>query len=116
MAAGFAFTVGSLSMVGVPLLAGFIPKLYFATSAAGLGWQTWVVWLALAVSTVLNVLYFLYTVILIWLPSEENRSLRRRTWYHPLPTLVFAALNVAVGIFPGAVAAVIEQGFSLFCQ
>ena len=116
MAAGFAFTVGSLSMVGVPLLAGFIPKLYFATSALGLGYKTWVVWLALAVSTVLNVLYFLYTVILIWLPSEETYAPHPRRWSHALPMLVFTALNVAVGIFPGAIASVINQGFSLFCK
>ena len=33
-AAGVLFTIGALSMVGIPIFAGFIPKLYFATAAA----------------------------------------------------------------------------------
>ena len=76
-AAGVLFTIGALSMVGIPIFAGFIPKLYFATAAAATaGWQVWAVWLALGVSTVLNVLYFLYTAMLIWLPEETEHAQR----------------------------------------
>lgn len=36
-AAGCVFTVGALSMVGIPIFAGFIPKLYFAAAAFHMG-------------------------------------------------------------------------------
>lgn len=70
---GVLFTIGALSMVGIPIFAGFVPKLYFALAAFHMGWRTWVVLLALAVSTVLNVLYFLYAAILLWLPEQQER-------------------------------------------
>ena len=54
-AAGVLFTIGALSMVGIPIFAGFIPKLYFATAAAAtVGWRVWAVWLALAIPNVLS--------------------------------------------------------------
>ena len=77
-AAGVLFTIGALSMVGIPIFAGFIPKLYFATAAAAtVGWRVWAVWLALGASTVLNVLYFLYTAMLIWVPEETEHAQRQ---------------------------------------
>ncbi len=64
--AGAAFLVGSLSMVGIPMLAGFISKLLFATAALGAGSNKVLVTLiVLAVSTILNAVYFLHTVIRI---------------------------------------------------
>ena len=47
-------------MIGIPLLAGFAPKLYFSEAALGSDWfRLGVVLAALAVSTVLNALYYL---------------------------------------------------------
>ena len=37
-------------MVGIPIFAGFIPKLYFAAAAFHMGWRTWAVLLALALA------------------------------------------------------------------
>lgn len=39
---GVLFTIGALSMVGIPIFAGFVPKLYFALAAFHMGWRTWV--------------------------------------------------------------------------
>ena len=117
--AGFTFTVGALSMVGIPLFAGFIPKLYFATSAFGLGWKTWPVLLALAVSTVLNVMYFLYTTILIWLPGEEGDHIHSRVMPQVgtiVPAALLAGFNLMVGIHSSALTALFTQGIDLFCQ
>lgn len=72
VAAGVLFTAGALSMVGVPLFIGFIPKLQFAQAAFALTWEKWPVLLALAVSTLLNVLYFLYTAMVLWLPQKDG--------------------------------------------
>jgi len=117
--AGFTFTVGALSMVGIPLLAGFIPKLYFALAAFGMGWRTWVVLLALTVSTILNVMYFLYTTILIWLPGEERTHVHERVRPRMgtvCPAMLLAGLNLLVGIHSAALAALFTQGIDLFCQ
>ena len=65
--AGVTFTIGALSMVGVPLLAGFTSKLLFAEAALDDSMAyTAVTLIALAISTVLNVIYFLRTVITIY--------------------------------------------------
>ena len=73
--AGIAFTIGSLSMIGIPLLAGFPPKLYFSTGAIQGNWfQLGVVLTALAVSTVLNALYYLPAVINMWTPKKSQET------------------------------------------
>lgn len=118
--AGLFFTVGALSMVGVPIFAGFIPKLYFATSAFGLGWRTWAVLAALAISTILNVMYFLYTAILIWMPETED-SPRHYQKIRPrfsavFPTAVLVALNLFIGLSSIPLRTLFTQGMDLFCQ
>ena len=114
-AAGVLFTIGALSMVGIPIFAGFIPKLYFATAAAAtVGWRVWAVWLALGVSTVLNVLYFLYTAMLIWVPEETEHAQRPKR-FSPLPTAGLAAMNLAVGLGSAAVTELFAMGMGLFC-
>ena len=108
-------TVGTLSMVGIPIFAGFIPKLYFAAAAFHMGWRTWAVLLALALSTLLNVLYFLYTTLLLWVPEAGEKRDRRLKWA-AVPGLVFAALNIAVGLRSYGLMDLFRQGMDLFCQ
>ena len=115
VAAGVLFTAGALSMVGVPLFIGFIPKLQFAQAAFALTWEKWPVLLALAVSTLLNVLYFLYTTLLLWVPEAETERTRRLRWAS-VPGLVFAALNIAVGLRSYGLMDLFRQGMDLFCQ
>ena len=112
-ASGVLFTVGALSIVGLPLLAGFIPKLHFASAAAQLGWQTWVVWLALAASTILNVLYFLYTVMLLWLPAPEDTHEPHHTWVRTIPAFCLMAINLTMGLRPQWWTALLSRGMEL---
>lgn len=112
--AGVVFTIGSLSMVGIPLFAGFIPKLYFALASFQMGWRTWAVLAALAISTLLNVLYFLYTTLLLWLPETQAQPVRRRC-AAAIPCFVFAALNLAMGLGSTGLMRLLEQGMALFC-
>lgn len=73
-AAAFGFTVGALSMVGVPLFAGFVSKLLF--SVAAIRSQNLFILLAvlsaLAVSTLLNALYFLRTVMTLYVSNKPQ--------------------------------------------
>ena len=102
-------------MVGIPIFAGFIPKLYFAAAAFHMGWRTWAVLLALALSTLLNVLYFLYTTLLLWVPEAETEHTRRLRWVS-VPGLIFVALNIAVGLRSYGLMDLFRQGMDLFCQ
>lgn len=116
--AGVIFTAGALSMVGVPLFIGFIPKLQFAQAAFSLTWQKWPVLLALAVSTLLNVLYFLYTAMVLWLPQKEGAVLRGETpaWYKMIPAAALLVIGLAIGVHSAPLTALLQQGFGLFCQ
>ena len=71
--------------------------------------------LALALSTLLNVLYFLYTTLLLWVPEAGEKRDRRLKWA-AVPGLVFAALNIAVGLRSYGLMDLFRQGMDLFCQ
>lgn len=76
--AGAGFLVGSLSMVGIPLFSGFISKLQFMDAGASLTYEKMFPSLVvLGVSTILNAIYFMKTVIRIYTPEE--RLLASRT-------------------------------------
>ncbi len=65
--AGVAFVIGALSMIGIPLFAGFPSKLFFSTGALHSDYfRMPLVLIALAVSTALNALYYLPVCINIW--------------------------------------------------
>lgn len=70
--AGVAFVIGALSMIGIPLFAGFPSKLFFSTAAIHSDYfRMPVVLIALAISTALNALYYLPVCINIWRTKEE---------------------------------------------
>ena len=75
--AGVAFTVGSLSMVGVPLFSGFISKLLFSQAAVQNHAKMLPALIVLGISTILNAIYFMKTVIRIYTPVDETAYLSR---------------------------------------
>ncbi len=116
--AAAAFTVGALSMVGIPIFAGFVPKLLFAISAFGHGAMTYVVLIALAVSTILNVLYFLRTLINIYSPPIVERERRTIPFSvskaFSVTVLIMAAVNLAVGLHSQPIVSLFEKGMDVF--
>jgi len=74
--AGIGFFVGSLSMVGLPLFGGFISKLLFATASVENPHKMLPTLIVLAISTVLNAVYFLRTVIRIYRPAADKETLQ----------------------------------------
>ena len=73
--AGLGFTVGALSMIGIPLFGGFVSKLYFASAAVPTG-MTAMILLTIALSTVLNALYYVPALLAIWVkPPAEDEAL-----------------------------------------
>lgn len=116
--AGIAFTVGALSMIGVPLFAGFISKLYFAMAAVEMtGPRLVLVLAALAISMILNAMYFLPSVIAIWTrPKEDGEGASKKAQISPtlaLAMVLFIVVNLVLGIGYRPIIDVMKQGIEL---
>lgn len=75
-AAGRTFIISSLSMIGIPILAGFSSKLLFGVAAVDSGsWRTVIaVMVVLAVSSLLNAMYFIRTMVRIYTDPEREKT------------------------------------------
>ena len=118
--AGVAFTVGSLSMVGLPMFSGFISKYLFATAAMSASpKKVFLTLIVLAVSTILNAIYFIHTVVTIYTPAEETDAEQERRHWHEKPwvtisLVIFIGLNFVLGIFSQPVVELITRGLRMF--
>ena len=113
--AGLFFLLPSLSMIGIPIFAGFSSKLFFAMAAADRGGiKLILVMLALAASSLLNALYFMRTLIRIYTPSDPPKERVRHHLDYNIPMLALTLANLAMGLFSGVFAALIGQGFAMF--
>ena len=125
--AGVAFTVGSLSMVGIPMFSGFISKLLFAQAAMGHDRKMLPTLIALAISTVLNAVYFMKTVIRIYTPVPESAAIvsqrptvecRRVNWKEQpaksVSLVFFILLNLLLGLNSEPLLHLIEAGLGMF--
>ncbi|MCD8019237.1 MAG: sodium:proton antiporter [Clostridiales bacterium] len=115
--AGVAYTVGAMSMIGIPLFAGFVSKYLFASAAMTAGHKTLVAWIVLAISTVLNTIYFMRTVLTIYhpVPKEERQP------HGMMPSRIetaaaigMIALNIGLGVASTPVIRAIETGLAMF--
>lgn len=141
--AGIGFAVGSLSMVGFPMLSGFISKLLFATSALQSPHKMLPTVIALAVSTVLNAVYFLRLVITLYtIPAKEQENSReegqvlglsrgmeqageepaepkeyitsKSSGNFRLAVVSFILLNLVLGLYSQPIVAAIGNGLAMF--
>ena len=116
--AGAAFTVGALSMIGIPFLSGFIVKLTYAEAAIAWGGHRMLIVLAvLAASTMLNAAYFGRTVVTLF-RLEENSIAEQPRWHggfcFALACAVLTAVTVALGVASQPVLTVLRQGLDMF--
>lgn len=120
--AGAAFTVGSLSMVGFPMFAGFISKILFAQAAFESRHKMILAVTALAVSTILNTVYFLKTVIRIYTP-EKKAVLAEKNFRcvkisdQPAKSAVlicFIILNLILGLCSEPLIIMFQNGLGMF--
>ena len=115
--AGIGFTVGSLSMVGLPAFAGFISKILFAQAALNNVRKMLPVLIVLGISTILNAIYFLKTVLRIYTPVETS-------YYKPLlikdqklysvVIIMFVIINFILGLLSGSITNWITLGLEMF--
>ncbi len=113
--AGVFFTISALSMVGIPVFAGFSSKLQFGlASLGGSSTKVILVMLTLAISSMLNALYFIRTVIRIYTddPRTDIRT-HHGLGYH-VPMLVLTACNLFFGLFSWVMVNLIRTGLTMF--
>ena len=114
---GFAFSVGAMSMIGIPLFAGFVTK--FSLTRALLGcasWKLWVGILALVLSTVLNALYYIPVISLLFGRRGDNRFTGtgpHRDAACLVAIIVFIVLNFLLGTCSEPITRLIETGLSV---
>ena len=116
--AGIGFVVGSLSMVGIPLFAGFTSKVYFAKAALGASTAKEITTLiALAISTILNAMYFVRMTLSVYTPlmneQYEDRDFRPGFTYR-FAMLVFILIVLVLGILSNPIFDWISRGLSQF--
>ncbi len=115
--AGAAFMAGSLSMVGVPLFSGFISKLLFSQAAVQVEGKMLASLIVLGISTVLNAIYFMKTVIRIYTPVQ-NPDYTGITFSqmkgYTVVLVCFIVLNIILGVSSQPVVNLIEQGLAMF--
>ena len=116
--AGIGYTIGALSMIGIPLLAGFISKVYFATASVYSSGKMAAVLIILGVSMVLNALYFLPSVIAIWTPvkEDEKKPALPISPAFAVSVVGFIALNLILGIFYRPITHIIQMSLDLLVQ
>lgn len=105
-----AFSVGALSMIGVPPTAGFVSKWFIIAGAFQL--QSYFVLFVLTVSTALNAAYFLPIIYrAFFLPEDHPPPYEHREapWPMVLALCITATLTLAFFFFHAPVVA-LEQG------
>lgn len=117
--AGFAFTVGALSMIGIPGFMGFISKLLFAISSMVVPNKILLTMAALAISTLLNTLYFFRTVMRIYTPAPQSPFAEQRVMLNhqlgfAIAAFAFIIINVVCGLQSQPIVDLLTQGLSLF--
>lgn len=89
-----AFTIGALSMIGLPPAAGFISKWYLLLGA--LDTAQWVAVIALVLSTLLNAAYFIPIVYAAYFKPEKTEAAHGEA---SLPILVPLLITAAMTLF-----------------
>lgn len=88
-----AFTVGALSMIGVPPTAGFVSKWYILSGS--LQADNYVAIFTIIASTVLNAAYFMPIVFIAWFSQEDSAPTAN---HGEAPLAMVIALTVTAGL------------------
>ena len=104
------FTVQLLSLAGIPLTAGFVAKFYVL--AAGVGAYLWLMVIALVVSSVIGLYYYLRLIVTMFLPVLDSKEIVERvalTWAEGTTLAVLGAIVLWLGVYPGLFIDVIQS-------
>jgi len=117
--AGVAFTVGALSMMGIPFFAGFVSKFYLAGAAVQGNTGVWVTLAVLAVSTFLSSLYYFPVIMRIFSKREtfteevvlpEKYGVRANNFSAAATLVILIVANIALGVMFAPLLRMLEAG------
>lgn len=111
--AGAGFALGAFTMIGVPLLSGFGSKYMLAMAGMESSRKMWFVLIALAVSTLLNAMYFIKVLMTIYTKTDESIVRVKNGFNYTFGVSAFIILNLFVGVFYQRVVDILATGLAL---
>lgn len=119
--AGAGYVASALSMVGIPGFAGFISKVMFAQASLNNSFYAVTVLSALAISTLLNAIYFMRVMIVIYTPLSMEEKAQGKAYtaianhrLYAIAIIGFIIVNLIIGIAVPFVSNIITSGLALF--
>jgi len=110
-----AYGVGALSMIGIPLFAGFATKYSLVGAAIGLtGWRQPVAVAAIIISTVLTAVYYIRVVAVLFSISGHPVKKHLDTMEGKIALSVLIVSNFIIGLSIDGLTSVIEHGLQTF--
>ncbi|MBE5799744.1 MAG: sodium:proton antiporter [Clostridiales bacterium] len=114
-----AFSLGAINLVGVPLLSVFMTKVTLVQAAIDVGGRHMgLVLIAVAISTLLNAVYFLGTTVNLFTPTKEGDEVFKPTVRkNPFTTaglIGLMALNIAMGLLSQPFLSALTEGLKNF--
>ena len=114
-----AFSLGAINLVGVPLLSVFMTKITLVQAAIDVGGRHMgLVLVAVAISTLLNAIYFLGTTVNLFTPTKEGdevlRPTVRKNPFTSVGLIGLIALNLAMGLLSQPFLSALAQGLKNF--
>ena len=108
------YTLGALSLTGVPLFCGFVSKWRLLTASLGAGTAAGTVGAgALLISAFLCAMYTLTISVRAFFPYADTDtsgpSVREADWRMLVPIVLFTVLNLALGVCSGPVIALLSR-------
>ena len=107
----FAFFLATLSMAGLPPMAGFVGKWYLSIASWNAGF--WWILLVLAFSAVLNLAYFLPITIRAFLRPYNGTSYKVNHLLLTVPPILTAIGTVLLGLWPAIPYGPLDIGSSI---
>ena len=118
MWAGIGFAVGALSMIGIPLFAGFVVKYNLALAALATNRRAVVALIALVISTVLNAIYYIPALMVLFKKTDKTKKIQFFGTEVDTPFIisngVFIICNFILGIMSPIFIALITFGLAMF--
>ena len=114
-----AFSLGAINLVGVPLLSVFMTKVTLVQAAIDVGGRHMgLVLIAVAISTLLNAVYFLGTTVNLFTPTKEGDEVLkptvRKNPFTAIALIGMIALNIAMGLLSQPFLSALAEGLAKF--
>ena len=114
-----AFSLGAINLVGIPLLSVFMTKITLVQAAIDVGGRHMgLVLIAVAISTLLNAVYFLGTAVNLFTPTKEGDEVLkpavRKNPFTSVGLIGMMALNLAMGLLSQPFLSALAEGLKNF--